>query len=343
MSHYPTNGSTQLLYHPGGPDGFPDVPENVDSDAEDEVDQLVSDSDSPEPELDTEEAVHRIPGHSLLPSVRLENIIQADGVTGNLALSREGLFILSVATEEFIKRMTQAGQLRASAERRLTVNYSDMAATTQQYQEFMFLHDTIPAPISLSEALLMREAKEKELFEEDPTASINLSTSASAPPIHKTRPKARLQANGQGSISARPERGSDSRAASGDDRDGTYDDWSDGRAPRSGTSHSITVQNGRLSLSARPSSLANGHTAPSRSGTLTPSLSHTMSEAASPQQHPASRSSPSVAQEDPPQGWTGSGQFTGPASGFLQGPGAPFGRVAQNPGRTIYSQQHRAD
>jgi hypothetical protein len=34
---------------------------------------------------------------------------------------------------------------------------------------------------------------------------------------------------------------------------------------------------------------------------------------------------------------------TGPASGFLQGPAAPFGRSTQNPGRTIYTQTHRPD
>jgi hypothetical protein len=60
--------------------------------------------------------------------------------------------------EEFIKRMVQAGQRQAYADRRNMVNYKDMgmlkmatlpspivsyqhiqASTTQQYQEFMFL------------------------------------------------------------------------------------------------------------------------------------------------------------------------------------------------------------
>lgn len=62
----------------------------------------------------------RVPGHTLLPQVRIENILQADGaspppscaylalrteyvvlnpgISGNLALSKEGQFILSVAT-----------------------------------------------------------------------------------------------------------------------------------------------------------------------------------------------------------------------------------------------------
>jgi len=77
--------------------------------------------------------------------------------------------------------------------------------------------------------------------------------------------------------------------------------------------------------------LANGHsTSVSRSGTLTPSGTKNPS----PPRESHSRS--------PPQApWDG--QYTGPASGFLQGPGGPFSRPPQNPGRTIYSQSHSPD
>lgn len=89
-----------------------------DVEAELEVDQLDSDTDA-ETEANASKkkspSGERIPGSSLLPAMRLENIIQADGmsartclasdalnvspgVTGNLALSREGLFVLSIAT-----------------------------------------------------------------------------------------------------------------------------------------------------------------------------------------------------------------------------------------------------
>ncbi|KAG5645471.1 hypothetical protein DXG03_006016 [Asterophora parasitica] len=349
MSHY--NGSVTPSYPPTGPPSLSEH-EAMDSDVEleDEVDQLDSDSESPETDTDDQDGTGgvRIPGSSLLPPLRLENIINADGVTGNLALSKEGLFILSVATEEFIKRMAQAGQLRASAERRNLVNYSDMCATTQQYQEFMFLSDTIPAPISLADALSMREAKEKELFDDDPTLSTSSSqrpsTSASAPPTHsKTKLKVRNLANGHGSVSARPGPMNDADA---------YTEWADTRAATASLARSgstgITIQNGRLSLPARPSPLANGHltsstaAAASRSGTLTSAASQEPeSTSVSPRHHQPPRSSPLVAQEEGPGSWPG--QYTGPASGFLQGPGAPFGRPAQNPGRTIYSQQAPRD
>ncbi|KAJ7863127.1 hypothetical protein B0H14DRAFT_2257336, partial [Mycena olivaceomarginata] len=135
----------------------------------------------------------RIPGESILPSLRIENIIQADGVMGTLALSKEGLFIMSVATEEFIKRLVQGGQRQASVEQRTSVNYRDMARTTEQYQEFMFLKETIPTPVSLSEALQLRELHEKEMLEDDPalaaptalSATVGHTPSTSKPKVKK--------------------------------------------------------------------------------------------------------------------------------------------------------------
>ncbi|KAJ7095877.1 hypothetical protein B0H15DRAFT_827439 [Mycena belliarum] len=144
-----------------------------------------------------EDPVERIPGESLLPSLRLESIIQAEGVMGSLALSKEGLFVLSVAAEEFIKRLAQGGHRQASVERRTSVNYRDMAATTQQYQEFMFLQEYIPSPVPLSEALKLRELKEKQMIEDDPaltaptsyTSTIGYTSSAST---SKPKPKNRV-------------------------------------------------------------------------------------------------------------------------------------------------------
>jgi hypothetical protein len=59
----------------------------IDSEPEDEVDELDSDSDVDEQGASTstkkngvgKSGGERIPGHSLLPALRLENIIQADG------------------------------------------------------------------------------------------------------------------------------------------------------------------------------------------------------------------------------------------------------------------------
>ncbi|KAF8636023.1 hypothetical protein AX15_000183 [Amanita polypyramis BW_CC] len=189
---------------PGTPHDSPSTDAASETDAE--VDQLDSDSDMDEvgsaSSTDRNEGI-RPPGCSLLPSDRLENILQADGVTGNLALSKEALFILSVATEEYIKRMTRTGHIHASAQRRNTVEYVDMAASTQQYQEFMFLKDTIPSPISLTEAIQLRQAKEKEMLEDDPALAINPSLPVMFPSQNgssKGKGKGRSAANGHGKI-----------------------------------------------------------------------------------------------------------------------------------------------
>ncbi|KAF5389244.1 hypothetical protein D9757_003550 [Collybiopsis confluens] len=117
----------------------------------------------------------RNPGTTCLPATKIENILQADGGTGSLSLSKEGLHILSVATEEFIKRIVQGGHRQANSARRNAINYRDMgmacspcavapnsssitADTTRQYQEFMFLKDIIPYPMSLADAFDLREA-----------------------------------------------------------------------------------------------------------------------------------------------------------------------------------------
>ncbi|KAK2465191.1 hypothetical protein APHAL10511_002545 [Amanita phalloides] len=174
------------------------------SDSDAEVDQLDSDSDDHPSAASSDRAdAVRPPGCSLLPSVRLENILQADGVTGNLVLSKEALFILSVATEEFIKRMARTGHIHATAQRRNVVEYIDMAASTQQYQEFMFLKDTIPTPISLADAIQLRQQKEKAMLEDDPALAVNPSPPTLFPiqnGTSKQKGKGRSATNGHGKL-----------------------------------------------------------------------------------------------------------------------------------------------
>ncbi|KAH9980271.1 hypothetical protein BGW80DRAFT_1454770 [Lactifluus volemus] len=170
---------------------------------DDEEDQLASDTDeqpqitrSPngediEPDLDDEDAhqaghakgatvngkrkhprktAERVPGHTLLPATRLENILRADGESG--PMSKEAQFALSIATEEFIKRFARAGHQLASAERRGIITYRDMATVAAQSPSLGFLEDVVPLPISLSAALEQRTIKEKERIDEDPALSL---------------------------------------------------------------------------------------------------------------------------------------------------------------------------
>ncbi|KAH9969597.1 hypothetical protein BC827DRAFT_15588 [Russula dissimulans] len=170
---------------------------------DDEEDQLASDVDEPpqitrapdgeelEPDPDDEDARQgghtqstattngkrkhqrktgeRVPGHTLLPATRLENILRADGESG--PMSKEAQFALSIATEEFIKRFTRAGHERASAEKRSIVSYRDMATVAAQNSPLKFLEDVVPLPMSLSVALENRALKEKERIDEDPALS----------------------------------------------------------------------------------------------------------------------------------------------------------------------------
>ncbi|KAF9077681.1 hypothetical protein BDP27DRAFT_484735 [Rhodocollybia butyracea] len=162
-----------------------DVEDEIIEDEEEEIDELASASEPEDDSLDSSGGSkhhRRVPGTTIMPAVKIENILQADGVTGSLSLSKEGLFVLSVATEEFIKRLVQGGHRQATTARRNAINYRDMADTTRQYQEFMFLKDIIPYPMSLSDALELREAALKDPFSDVPSPQAKLlSKSASVP------------------------------------------------------------------------------------------------------------------------------------------------------------------
>ncbi|KAK0464559.1 uncharacterized protein EV420DRAFT_1760567 [Desarmillaria tabescens] len=235
----------------------PAEPMLVDSDVEAEVDQLDSDTeglDEPNPNgasVSTNNAVSgarssRPVGQTLLPGGRLENIISADGVTGSLSLSKEALFVLSIATEEFIKRLAQGGLRQANSERRSAVQYQDMAATTLQYQEFRFLQDTIPTAISLADAIFLREETEKQLFDEDP-APLKPSTSTAnytypvIPPLPSTKPPLPLNMSSKAK--------GKSRAANGKEKSNGSASWTNG-TPSHSESTTGEMPNGVLD--ARP-------------------------------------------------------------------------------------------
>jgi hypothetical protein len=164
---------------------------------------------------------------------------------GTLALSKEGLFIMSVATvRPFLffskpvfdaKNMTGRVHKKASAGRTttgqcgathlrqlsrhgyvvphfvLTLALQFLARTTEQYQEFMFLKETIPTPVSLSEALQLRELHEKEMLEDDPalaaptalSATVGHTPSTSKPKVKKAAANGKDKQNRQGSSSSR--------------------------------------------------------------------------------------------------------------------------------------------
>ncbi|EMD39970.1 hypothetical protein CERSUDRAFT_92455 [Gelatoporia subvermispora B] len=167
--------------------GQPAIAPSSDFDsADEEIDQLDSDlEDAPggggggAGKTRPRRSGERVPGHTLLPQARLENILHADGSGGQL--SKEALFMLSVATEEFLKRFAAAGLREANAARRAVVNYRDIAQVAHAQPEFHFLQDIMPRPITLAEALQRRATKEKEMLEDDPAISA-VALTAPLPP-----------------------------------------------------------------------------------------------------------------------------------------------------------------
>ncbi|KAI0051155.1 hypothetical protein FA95DRAFT_1603032 [Auriscalpium vulgare] len=174
-----------------------DEEDELDSDIEEQQPQQVirkvldGEEIEPDPEEDENENVHgsstngrrkptrksgeRVPGISLLPQNRLENILRADGEAG--PMSKEAQFALSVATEEFIKRLAHAGYQRARAQQRAVISYRDMAAVASQQSSMFFLQDIIPSPVPLTLALERRALKAKELIDEDPALTAPIAPS----------------------------------------------------------------------------------------------------------------------------------------------------------------------
>ncbi|KAG5341123.1 hypothetical protein C0989_011346 [Termitomyces sp. Mn162] len=73
-------------------------------------------------------------GKSLLPFARVQKIIKADKVASQVArilleipiVAKDATFLISLATEEFIKRRTEAGKMVAEREKRATVQHKDI-------------------------------------------------------------------------------------------------------------------------------------------------------------------------------------------------------------------------
>ncbi|KAF5360916.1 hypothetical protein D9756_004799 [Leucocoprinus leucothites] len=153
-------------------------------DAEEEIDQLDSDSDVPQPPAEVpapnpkkssqSRSGERRWGHSLLPASRVENILQAEGLTGsNMNVSKEGVFLLSVATEEFIRQFSTLAHGRAQYYNRNMIRYDDLAAVVKNRNDYTFLHDFIPTPRPLHSAFAARNKRERDLIRDDPAMGIS--------------------------------------------------------------------------------------------------------------------------------------------------------------------------
>ncbi|THH01575.1 hypothetical protein EW026_g1164 [Hermanssonia centrifuga] len=138
--------------------------DQLDSDTTEEEEIPIGDTLSPTSKARLKRAGERVPGQSIIPAARIEHILGAEGVGGHM--SKEAIYMLSIATEEFVKRLTHAGQRQASVQKRSMIQYLDL--------------ETIPMPLTLAEALERRAAKARELLEPE--------TAAPTPSIHSPMP-----------------------------------------------------------------------------------------------------------------------------------------------------------
>ncbi|KZT40654.1 hypothetical protein SISSUDRAFT_1043989 [Sistotremastrum suecicum HHB10207 ss-3] len=82
-----------------------------------------------------------MPGKSLFPMARVQRILKADEELPSCA--REAVVLISIATEEFIKRLALAGHLQAKREQRLTVAPKDFHVASKRQDEFLFLDEIL--------------------------------------------------------------------------------------------------------------------------------------------------------------------------------------------------------
>lgn len=59
-------------------------------------------------------------------------------------VARDATLLISLATEEFIRRFCQASQRVAEREKRQTVQHRDLATVVRKADEFLFLEEIIP-------------------------------------------------------------------------------------------------------------------------------------------------------------------------------------------------------
>ncbi|KAL4064861.1 hypothetical protein V8B97DRAFT_1199324 [Scleroderma yunnanense] len=105
-------------------------------------------------------------GKSILPFSRVQKIIKVDKDLPMVA--RDATVLISLATEEFIKRLAEASQKVAEREKRSTVQHKDVANVVRRAEEFLFLDEIIsyprtePAPKRKPKALQEEQSVELE-------------------------------------------------------------------------------------------------------------------------------------------------------------------------------------
>lgn len=83
-------------------------------------------------------------GRNPFPVSRVQKILKADAELP--MVSKEAVFLISVAAEKFIERLAQAGQRTAERQSRATIQERDICAVVRGVEEFTFLWDVLSDP-----------------------------------------------------------------------------------------------------------------------------------------------------------------------------------------------------
>ncbi|KAN0064615.1 DNA-directed DNA polymerase epsilon, subunit C [Thecaphora frezii] len=102
-------------------------------------------------------------GTSIFPIARVQRIIKADRDVD--ICSREATFLISMATELFVKKFTDEAYTNARLDKRKVVGYKDLSKAVQQNDYLDFLKEVVPTPLTLSAALAERQAKQAQVAE----------------------------------------------------------------------------------------------------------------------------------------------------------------------------------
>ncbi|CAE7081339.1 unnamed protein product [Rhizoctonia solani] len=96
-------------------------------------------------------------GESILPIARVQKIMRADKELPNV--TKEAVHTISVATEEFIRRLSSAAYHQATRDKRSMIQYKDVALAVKRNPEMHFLEEMIPTSIPAPQAFAQHKLK----------------------------------------------------------------------------------------------------------------------------------------------------------------------------------------
>ncbi|UZJ54619.1 hypothetical protein CBS101457_003939 [Exobasidium rhododendri] len=98
---------------------------------------------------------------TVFPLARISRIVKIDKEIE--MTSKDAIWTISIATELFIKHLTDSAYAKARLDKKKTITYKELASVVEIQSEFSFLQDVIPQPISLAKALELRQEIEDKV------------------------------------------------------------------------------------------------------------------------------------------------------------------------------------